>query len=534
MTIRRENGKVSALLLGAAGLATILAAVPQPAGAQGWQAEIAPQVRNAAKGSAVKSAEPKPQKRKASVKAWAASVVQPAPPKPLLGVEPAKAVVITPILSTEDEAPVIISSARKPTPVSAVAKPDQPQSEPAKPEAVIPAAGMSVDPGRTDPDPVKPDSANQTVAQKSAPQVEPAPAPKAVAEPPAAPVNAEIPVPLLSEIDEPPVVIPPAETSTAAVAPDPKAKGRAEPSKAAAAASAKSKPSKAASKQTAAKPVPGATPGSGKAARGKPQPDAIATTEASSRPAPSPITIIGPASLEPVNPAVDRQLTPAAAAAATPVAEPPVAPQPKAEATPPGPAVIATPAAEDEPEPDDPFVDMQLTQRRGQDNTLTTQVVPNNTPPDSTGQATPVDRSPAAQYCSNIADAAVDARIAWQRQNLAEAEKQLTERTQELEAKTAEYQRWLARRDAFSEKAKKVVVDIYTKMKPDAAALQLQALEEETAAAVLVKLDARSASAVMNEMEPEKAARLTSIISGASKGPLGKGRQAPRATGNRS
>jgi flagellar motility protein MotE (MotC chaperone) len=64
-------------------------------------------------------------------------------------------------------------------------------------------------------------------------------------------------------------------------------------------------------------------------------------------------------------------------------------------------------------------------------------------------------------------------------------------------------------------------------MRPDAAALQLQSLDEETAAAVLVKLDARTASAVMNEMDPMQAARLTSIISGASK--LPRPRAAPPA-----
>jgi flagellar motility protein MotE (MotC chaperone) len=145
----------------------------------------------------------------------------------------------------------------------------------------------------------------------------------------------------------------------------------------------------------------------------------------------------------------------------------------------------------------------------------------------------PVDRTPAAQYCNNIVDAAIDARIAWQRQNLAEAEKQIAARTAELEAKTAEYQRWLARRDEFAEKARKTVVDIYTKMKPDAAAAQIAQLDEETAAAVMIKLDPRAASAVMNEMDPQIAARITSIISGSAKGPNPRLRR-PAPPGNRS
>jgi flagellar motility protein MotE (MotC chaperone) len=189
-------------------------------------------------------------------------------------------------------------------------------------------------------------------------------------------------------------------------------------------------------------------------------------------------------------------------------------------------------AAEQNDEPDDPFVDLKVIQRPADGEVLTTQVVPgeNQTP---TEAAPPAERGAVSQYCTNIADAAIDARIAWQRQNLAEAEKEVQKRTAELEVKTAEYQRWLTRRDEFAQKAQKAIIDIYSKMKPDAAALQLQALDDETAAAVLIKLDARVASAVMNEMEPVQAARLTAILSGAAKGPGSRPRQAPPA-GNRS
>jgi flagellar motility protein MotE (MotC chaperone) len=189
--------------------------------------------------------------------------------------------------------------------------------------------------------------------------------------------------------------------------------------------------------------------------------------------------------------------------------------------------VAATPESIEE-EPADPFNAIRL-ERSADGEALTTQVVPaepNRTP----GGAPPPGSSAVSQYCSSIVDAAIDARIAWQRQNLADVEKQVAQRTADLEAKTAEYQKWLARRDEFAEKAKKTVVDIYTKMKPDAAALQLQALDEETAAAVIIKLDPRTASAVMNEMDPAQAARLTAIISGAAKGP---GRPRP-PQGNRS
>jgi flagellar motility protein MotE (MotC chaperone) len=54
-------------------------------------------------------------------------------------------------------------------------------------------------------------------------------------------------------------------------------------------------------------------------------------------------------------------------------------------------------------------------------------------------------------------------------------------------------------------------------MRPDAAASQLVAMDEETAAAILMKLDPRNSSVILNEMEPAKAARLTTTITGAAK-----------------
>jgi flagellar motility protein MotE (MotC chaperone) len=124
-------------------------------------------------------------------------------------------------------------------------------------------------------------------------------------------------------------------------------------------------------------------------------------------------------------------------------------------------------------------------------------------------------RSPR-EYCVNIADAAADARLAWQKKTLADLEQEIAKRVELLEAKTAEYQRWLARRDEFSKKAQEIVVTIYSRMRPDAAAAQLVAMDEETAAAVLTKLDPRSASAILNEMDPAQAARLAGTISGAA------------------
>jgi flagellar motility protein MotE (MotC chaperone) len=131
-------------------------------------------------------------------------------------------------------------------------------------------------------------------------------------------------------------------------------------------------------------------------------------------------------------------------------------------------------------------------------------------------------RNRGDQYCTNIATAAADARFLWHQQKLLETEEQVKNRIADLEAKIAEYRKWLDRRDEFSRKAQGSVTNIYAKMRPDAAAQQLMALDEEMAAAVIIKLNPRVASAVMAEMDAQKAARLSAIISGAAKGPKGK------------
>ncbi len=123
----------------------------------------------------------------------------------------------------------------------------------------------------------------------------------------------------------------------------------------------------------------------------------------------------------------------------------------------------------------------------------------------------------AKAYCENIADAALDARFLSQKAELTRLEEELAKRTALLEAKRAEYQEWLKRRDEFVNKAEGSLVKLYSKIKPDAAAPQLAALDEEAAAALLLKLSAKTSSAILDQMEAGKAARLVSVMIGAAK-----------------
>nr|WP_246685173.1 MotE family protein [Methylobacterium sp. WL69] len=135
-------------------------------------------------------------------------------------------------------------------------------------------------------------------------------------------------------------------------------------------------------------------------------------------------------------------------------------------------------------------------------------------------EAPPEPAKPAAKpsaYCASIADAAADARFAWQKEQLATLERQVDERIRRLEEKRAEYETWLARRNEFLAKADTGVVAIYQKMRPDAAALQLANMPDEGAAAILTKLNARTASAILSEMEAARAAQLARMMTDAGK-----------------
>jgi flagellar motility protein MotE (MotC chaperone) len=127
--------------------------------------------------------------------------------------------------------------------------------------------------------------------------------------------------------------------------------------------------------------------------------------------------------------------------------------------------------------------------------------------PDAKPQMTEIQR-----FCSNNAASAGDARAAWQAAKLVDLEQQIKQRIAELDAKRAEYEQWLKKRDEALKKAEDGVVAIYSKMRPDAAALQLAAMDDVMAATLLAKLPTRNASLILNEIEPGRAARLTNTI----------------------
>jgi flagellar motility protein MotE (MotC chaperone) len=134
---------------------------------------------------------------------------------------------------------------------------------------------------------------------------------------------------------------------------------------------------------------------------------------------------------------------------------------------------------------------------------------------ETTGQSgTPPSATPAIGegYCIAIRTQAASDQTARDQAALQRLAGEVEARIKDLELKIADTEQWLAKRNAFAARARDSVVQIYAKMQPEAAAVQLVAIAEETAAAVLLRLDAKLASAIMAEMEPSKAARLASLL----------------------
>jgi flagellar motility protein MotE (MotC chaperone) len=179
-------------------------------------------------------------------------------------------------------------------------------------------------------------------------------------------------------------------------------------------------------------------------------------------------------------------------------------------------AIVVPPAAA--ARPDQPALPLPFADQRKAEPAAAPEVIPVRS--DAPPQQQPALETPLARgYCATIGTIAGDAKFAWQQKAIGELASELDERIAKLEAKTDEYKQWLARRDEFSRRVTDNIVTIYSRMRAEAAGQQLMAMDEETAASILLKLDPRVSSAILNDMNAQHAARLTSIMSGAAKVP---------------
>jgi flagellar motility protein MotE (MotC chaperone) len=119
-----------------------------------------------------------------------------------------------------------------------------------------------------------------------------------------------------------------------------------------------------------------------------------------------------------------------------------------------------------------------------------------------------------SKYCSALAPSTNEARAAYQLRRLADLEREVRDEVEKLEAKEAAAREWVTRRETMMKQATDDVVSVYAKMAPDAAAPQIAAMDEYVAAAILSKLKPQAASAILGEMEADRAARLSTLMSG--------------------
>lgn len=126
------------------------------------------------------------------------------------------------------------------------------------------------------------------------------------------------------------------------------------------------------------------------------------------------------------------------------------------------------------------------------------------------------------RFCMNMRYPAGSAYLKLQINKLNKIQTDVDARIVILEAKTKEYQEWLSKRNQFLTNTKAALINIIAKMKPDAAAAELEKIDDLSAASIIMKLKPGGASAIMNNFSPEKAAEITGIMVSAQKLPAKK------------
>ncbi len=121
------------------------------------------------------------------------------------------------------------------------------------------------------------------------------------------------------------------------------------------------------------------------------------------------------------------------------------------------------------------------------------------------------------RFCGNIADAARDRRHANQLKELELLKTDIDARMKQLDTRRAEYEQWMKLRQDFMAQASETVVNIYARMRADAAAERLAELDPELAAAIMLKLDAKQSGLIFGEMDRVAVAKLTGIMADASR-----------------
>nr|WP_319483270.1 MotE family protein [uncultured Cohaesibacter sp.] len=123
-----------------------------------------------------------------------------------------------------------------------------------------------------------------------------------------------------------------------------------------------------------------------------------------------------------------------------------------------------------------------------------------------------VEDMDADRFCKNISSLASEQRYAWQLRNLISMQNDIDERIEKLEALRADVQDWIGKRDKVLSEVKDHIIQVYERMRPEAAAERLASVEDDVAIALLAKMKPRVVSAILNEMDAGKASQLTQAM----------------------
>jgi flagellar motility protein MotE (MotC chaperone) len=121
-----------------------------------------------------------------------------------------------------------------------------------------------------------------------------------------------------------------------------------------------------------------------------------------------------------------------------------------------------------------------------------------------------------ARYCANIAPSAAEARLSYRLKALSEIDTRVREALDALDKRESEARDWVVKRQELMKAANDDLVAIYSKISAEAGAAQIGAMNDVVAASLLAKLKPQVAADILNEMDPDKASHLTTMISGAS------------------
>jgi flagellar motility protein MotE (MotC chaperone) len=121
------------------------------------------------------------------------------------------------------------------------------------------------------------------------------------------------------------------------------------------------------------------------------------------------------------------------------------------------------------------------------------------------------------RFCQNISEKIREERYRYKEEKLQKLQAEVEAKLAELESKRREIEEWVGRREGFANLATDALVEIYQKMRPDAAASRLAEVSPQLASSILLALPPTKAGVILNEMDPKRAALITAMLAASAR-----------------